>query len=91
MSEEKKLYVGNLEYSITKEDLAKAFEDKGIQVKDIKIITDKYTGKSKGFGFVELDEGSDIQQAIDALDNQELNGRKLRVNKANKPRPKFNR
>jgi RNA recognition motif-containing protein len=88
MSEEKKLYVGNLEYSINDEELKNAFTAKGIAVKEVKIIMDKFSGKSKGFGFVELDDSVDVQQAIDTMDSQEVKGRKLKVNKANKPRPK---
>ena len=89
MEEEKKVYIGNLDYSVTEDELKKAFEDKGLQLKDLKIIQDQFTNKSKGFGFAEFDTEEAIQQAIDALDGQELKGRKLRVSKAKKQRPKF--
>ncbi|RKY33047.1 MAG: RNA-binding protein [Candidatus Omnitrophota bacterium] len=92
MEEEKnKIYVGNLEYSVNEEELKKTFEDKGIHTKNLKIIKDKYTGKSKGFGFVEVENEEIIQQAIDSLDGKELKGRKLRISRARKPKPRFER
>jgi len=91
MTEEKKLYVGNLEYNATEDELKKIFADKGIEVKELKIIKDRFTGKSKGFGFIELNKEDDVQPAIDSLDGQELKGRKLRVSKAHKPRPRLER
>jgi len=87
--EEKKAYIGNLEYSVTEDDLRKVFEEKGIQTKDIKIIKDKFTGRSKGFGFAEFETEDDSDKAIGVLDGQELKGRKLRVSKARKPKPRF--
>jgi cold-inducible RNA-binding protein len=90
MDEEKKLYIGNLEYGTTEGDLRGFIEGKGITAKEIKVITDKYTGKSKGFGFAEFDTPEQAQQAIDALNEQELNGRKLTVNKARKLQPRSN-
>ena len=53
MEEQKKIYIGNLEYSVTESDVRKLLEEKGINAEDIKLITDKYTGRSKGFGFAE--------------------------------------
>jgi len=82
--EEKKIYIGNLEYGVTEDDLQKAIEDKGLQIKDLKIIKDKFSGRSKGFGFAEFETDEQIEQAISALDGQELKGRKLRVSKAKK-------
>ncbi len=82
MGEEKKVYVGNLEYNMTEQELQAVFEEKGVSVKEVKIIKDKFTGKSKGFGFVEMNTDEDIQKAIDSLNGQEVKGRKLRVNKA---------
>jgi RNA recognition motif-containing protein len=81
-----KIYVGNLEFSITEEELRKTFEDNGVQVKTVNIIKDKYTGRARGFGFIEVDSEGEIQKAIEVLHGQELNGRKLTVNKARKPR-----
>lgn len=88
MEEEKKLYIGNLEFSVTEDDIKKAIEEKGIEVKEVKIITDKFSGKSKGFGFAEFETAEQAQAAIDALNDQDLNGRKLRVSKARKMRPR---
>ena len=81
-----KLYVGNLDYNTTEDDLRSHFDQKGIQTKSITLITDKYTGRAKGFGFVEVESEEVLQKAIEALDGQELNGRKLTVNKAKPPR-----
>ncbi|MCD6135053.1 MAG: RNA-binding protein [Candidatus Omnitrophica bacterium] len=92
--EEKKVYIGNLEYGVTEDDLQKVIEGKGIQIKDLKIIKDKFSGRSKGFGFAEFETDEQVQQAIDALDGQDLNGRKLKVSKARKrdtnSRPRYN-
>lgn len=88
MEEEKKVYIGNLEFSVTEEDLKRTMEEKGLTPQSIKIILDKLSGKSKGFAFAEFDTPQDAQKAIDALDNQDLNGRALRVNKARQSQPK---
>ncbi|MDD3296951.1 MAG: RNA-binding protein [Candidatus Omnitrophica bacterium] len=91
MSEEKKIYVGNLEYSTTEDDIRSHLEGKGIQAKDIKVIKDKYTGRSKGFGFVEVDSDDDLNKGIEALEGQELKGRTLKANKARPPREREDR
>ena len=83
------IYVGNLAYSVTEEDLRKAFEAFG-QVASANIIRDQYTDRSKGFGFVEMPESSEARAAISGLNGKELNGRELNVNEA-KPRPDRNR
>ena len=88
MEEEKKLYIGNLSYETTAEDLKAAMESKGIAVKEVRVISDKYTGKSKGFGFAEFETEEEAQKAIAALNEQELAGRKLTVNKAKKMEPR---
>jgi RNA recognition motif-containing protein len=75
------IYVGNLSYEVTEEDLKQAFEDFG-QVESIKIITDKYSGQSKGFAFVEMPSKAEGQSAIDGLNGKELKGRTLNVNEA---------
>ena len=75
------IYVGNLSYEVTEEDLQKAFEDFG-QTESVKIIKDNYSGRSKGFGFVEMSNNADAQSAIDSLNDKELKGRTLKVNKA---------
>ncbi|MFH1594575.1 MAG: RNA-binding protein [Candidatus Omnitrophota bacterium] len=86
MEQVSKLYVGNLEYSTTEEDIKAHFEEKGIKTKSVTLIKDKYTGRAKGFGFVEVETESEIEKAIEALDGQDLKGRKLTVNKAKPPR-----
>lgn len=88
MEEEKKLYIGNLEFGVTDADLKRFMEEKGLTVKEVKIISDKFSGRSKGFGFAEFDTPEQAQQAIDVLNGQELNGRALRVSKAQKMRPR---
>ncbi|MBU4426232.1 MAG: RNA-binding protein [Proteobacteria bacterium] len=75
------IYVGNLSYDLSEEDLKKAFEEFG-QVESAKIITDTYSGRSKGFGFVEMSDEAEAQSAIDALNGKELEGRTLNVNQA---------
>jgi len=75
------IYVGNLSYEATEEDLRHAFEDFG-QVESVKIITDKYSGQSKGFGFVEMPDKAEAQSAIEGLNGKELRGRMLKVNEA---------
>jgi len=75
------IYVGNLSYDLSEEDLKKAFEEFG-QVESAKIITDTYSGRSKGFGFVEMSNEAEAQSAIDALNGKELEGRTLNVNQA---------
>ena len=91
MEEEKKIYIGNLEFGTSEDDLKNLIEEKGLNAKDVKIITDKFSGKSKGFGFAEFETEEQTQQAIDALNEQELNGRALRVSKAQKMRPRTDR
>jgi RNA recognition motif-containing protein len=75
------IYVGNLSYEVTEEDLKEAFESFG-QIESVKIIKDNYTGRSKGFGFVEMSNNADAQSAIDGLNDKELKGRTLKVNTA---------
>ena len=86
-----KLYVGNLNFNTTEDELKGHFDQSGIQTKAITLITDKYTGKSKGFGFVEVESAEVIQKAIEALNGKELNGRALTVNEARPPKERTNR
>ena len=74
------IYVGNLSYEVTEEDLKQGFEAYG-EVESVKIIKDYYTGKSKGFGFVEMPARAGAESAIDGLNDTELKGRTLKVNK----------
>jgi cold-inducible RNA-binding protein len=75
------IYVGNLSYEVNEEDLQEAFKAFG-QVESAKIITDKYSGQSKGFGFVEMPSKAEGQSAIDGLNGKELKGRTINVNEA---------
>ena len=80
----KKLYVGNLAYAVTDEDLRNLFSQSGT-VESVAVISDKFSGQSKGFGFVEMADASGADAAIKALDGSELKGRNIKVNEA-KPR-----
>jgi cold-inducible RNA-binding protein len=82
-----KLYVGNLTYGMTDSDLLNLFSPHG-EVRSSQVIMDRDTGRSKGFGFVEMDSGEAAQAAITALNGQDINGRALTVNEA---RPKEER
>jgi len=75
------IYVGNLSYSVTSDDLRKAFEAFG-EVSTANVVTDKFTGQSKGFGFVEMANKGHGEAAIKELDGKDLKGRSIRVNEA---------
>lgn len=77
----KRLYVGNLSYGVDNGMLSQAFEAHGT-VESAHVITDRETGQSKGFGFVEMGTAEEAQAAIEALDGTELDGRAMRVNEA---------
>jgi RNA recognition motif-containing protein len=81
----KKLYVGNLSYGLTDSDLQRLFEAHGT-VQSAQVIMDRDTGRSKGFGFVEMGSDAEAQKAIDALNGTEVEGRNLTVNEA-RPKP----
>src|SRR5271163_2449184 len=83
----KKLYVGNLPFSTTDEALLQLFGDCGT-VESAKVITDRDTGRSKGFGFVEMSSDDEARAAIDALNDQEHDGRRLTVNEARPREPR---
>ena len=76
-----KIYVGNLNFDTEESDLRKHFEEHGA-VDSVAIITDRDTGRSKGFGFVEMSDDTQAQAAIDELNDKEFMGRTLKVNKA---------
>ena len=78
------IYVGNLAYSVTEDDLRAAFAEFGT-VTSVNVITDKFSGQSKGFGFVEMADNSEADTAIKALNDTALSGRNMKVNQA-KPR-----
>lgn len=75
------IYVGNLPYETTEDDLRQAFEAHG-QTTSVSIIKDKFSGRSKGFGFVEMAEKDQAEAAIAALNGKDFNGRTLKVNEA---------
>jgi RNA recognition motif-containing protein len=77
----KKLYIGNLSYETTNSDLQTLFQPHGT-VQSAQVIMDRETGRSKGFGFVEMESSEHAQAAISALNGQEVNGRTLTVNEA---------
>jgi RNA recognition motif-containing protein len=82
-----KLYVGNLPYSTNDESLKEAFAAAG-EVVEAKVITDKFSGRSKGFGFVTMADEAAAQKAISELDGKELDGRQIRVSVARPMREK---
>ena len=79
-----KIYVGNLAYSVTDEQLETAFGAFG-EVSSASVVTDKFSGQSKGFGFVEMPDGSAAEKAIQSLNGTPIGGRNVKVNEA-KPR-----
>lgn len=82
----RRLYVGNLPYSATEQSLQTAFSEHGT-VESVKVITDRDTGQSKGFGFVEMSSDSEANAAIAGLNGADLDGRAMKVNEA-KPQDK---
>jgi RNA recognition motif-containing protein len=76
-----KLYVGNLAYSVTNSDLEALFSQAGT-VASVAVITDKFSGQSKGFGFVEMNDPADAAKAIQQFNETELKGRNIKVNEA---------
>ena len=78
---ENKLFVGNLPYSAGEDELETAFADHGTVV-SVVVIRDRETGRSRGFGFVEMETGEMAEAAVGALDGFEMDGRRLRVNEA---------
>ena len=87
------IYVGNMSYGITDESLKSLFDEYG-EVDSVKIITDRETGRAKGFGFITMNDDSAAQSAIEELNGKEFDGRTLRVNEAKpreeRPRRSFN-
>jgi len=83
----KKLYVGNLSYNVTSSDLERMFSEHGT-VQSAEVISDRATGQSKGFGFVEMASDTEAQAAIDALNGQQHGGRTLTVNEARPRAPR---
>ncbi len=85
-----KLFIGNLAFSLTEEQLKEEFGAFG-SVNSVKIITDRMTGRSRGFGFIEMENADGAQEAISSLDGKDLDGRAIRVNIAeDKPKRENN-
>jgi RNA recognition motif-containing protein len=83
MQEERtKLYVGNINYATTEEGLRKAFAQAGGTVVDVKVITDKYSGRPRGFAFVEMGTPEEAQAAIEFMNGQNVDGRTIAVSEA---------
>ena len=76
------LYVGNISYSMKEDELKSAFGQFG-EVVSVKIIIDKRTGKSKGYGFVEMESDAGAEEALNSINGKEIGGRNIKVNKAN--------
>lgn len=83
----KKLFVGNLPYSADDSSLQSLFSSVGT-VESARVITDRETGRSKGFGFVEMSSDDEAQKAVSSLDGQDLNGRNIRVTEARPQEPR---
>lgn len=81
------IFIGNLNYSSNEETLRELFEPFGV-IDSVKIITDRDTGRSRGFGFVEMSNDDEAQAAIDALDGRDYDGRNIKVNES---RPRTDR
>jgi RNA recognition motif-containing protein len=78
------IYVGNLAYSVTESDLKEAFSEFG-EVTSVSLVMDKFSGQSKGFGFIEMPNNSEADAAIKGMNDREFKGRNIKVNQA-KPR-----
>jgi RNA recognition motif-containing protein len=78
----KKLYVGNLPFQATEEDLRNWFQGAGANVASVSLVTDKFTGQARGFGFVEINSDEEGNRAIQALNGQDFMGRNVVVNEA---------
>jgi RNA recognition motif-containing protein len=76
-----KIYVGNLAYSVSNDDLQELFSQAG-QVQSATVVTDKFSGQSKGFGFVEMTTAQEVAEAIRRFNDTELKGRNIKVNEA---------
>lgn len=83
----KKLYVGNLSYSVSDENLAEVFGQVGT-VESARVVTDRDSGRSKGFGFVEMSSDSEASSAIEKLNGQDLGGRNMNVSEAKPMAPR---
>ncbi len=85
----KKLFIGNCNFNLDETALQKFIEENGVQVSSVQIIRDRETGRSRGFGFAELGEDENLENAIQVLNGKELEGRPLTVNQAREQKPNF--
>jgi len=85
----KKLFVGNLPYSVTDEQLREIFSESG-QVESSTVVTDKFSGRSRGFGFVEMATEEEAKKALQELNGKEVEGRNIVVNEAKPMKPRRN-
>ena len=76
------IYIGNLSYGVTEDNLRSLFKEFG-EIESVKVIMDRFTGRSKGFGFVEMPSNSEADQAIKALNGKFIEGRNIKVNQTN--------
>ena len=83
-----RLYVGNLPFSADEDQIRALFEQEGRSVREVTLITDRDTGRPRGFGFVEMNSQDDADAAIRALNGQDFGGRPLTVNEARERRPR---
>lgn len=83
----RKLYVGNLSYNTTEDDLRELFAAYGT-IDSLNLITDRYTGRPRGFGFVEMSTDEEAQAAVSGLDGRDVDGRQIKVNEANDRPPR---
>jgi len=83
-----RLYIGNMSWDTTEDDLMAALTEGGRTVKDLHIVLDRDTGRPRGFAFAEFATDAEAQAAIDALDGKDLDGRNLRVNEAQERKPR---
>lgn len=86
----KKLYVGNLPFNFSKDDLVDAFSQFG-EIAEATIISDKYSGRSKGFGFVTFEDDSAADKAVAEMDGKDVGGREIRVSEAKPMEPRDSR
>ena len=82
-----KLYVGNLAYDVTQEDLTEFFSQVGA-VQSAAVISDKFSGQSRGFGFVEMSNSEEADRAIETLNDTELKGRRIKIDRARETAPR---
>lgn len=85
-----KIYIGNMPYSVTSDELEALFGAHG-RVQDAQVITDRETGRSKGFGFIDMPDNSEADEAIKALNGTQLSGRQITVNQARPRRERTRR